>query len=137
VHHSEAALTAQQAERIVGWALSTHLSSGADMALPPKAARDSPAAPLAVPSACLQAALATHLAAQVQRLRAYNMNHTKSHCAASQPPWLHACMHPVPDGASAVSQAAAAPAAQRFKEIGDLNDFEKKLLEEVRPQCAG
>jgi hypothetical protein len=30
-----------------------------------------------------------------------------------------------------VPQAEAAPAAQRFKEIGDLNDFEKKLLEEV------
>lgn len=31
----------------------------------------------------------------------------------------------------ALVQAEAAPAAQRFKEIGDLNDFEKKLLEEV------
>lgn len=66
VHHSEATLTAQQAERIVGWALSRHLSSGANVAQPSKASKDSAAAPLAVPSACLQAALATHAAAQVQ-----------------------------------------------------------------------
>lgn len=65
MHHSEAALTAQQAERIVGWALSNQLSSGADVALPPKGARDSPAAPLALPSVCLQAALVTHASAQV------------------------------------------------------------------------
>jgi hypothetical protein len=45
-------------------------------------------------------------------------------------------MRPACDTASAVSQADAAPAAQRFKEIGDLNDFEKKLLEEVSSQRA-
>jgi hypothetical protein len=67
VHHSEAALTAQQAERIVGWALSNRLSSGADVAPPSRGGKDSPAAPLVLPSACLQAALATHTSAQVER----------------------------------------------------------------------
>jgi hypothetical protein len=68
VHHSEAALTAQQAERIVGWALSNRLSSGTDVALPSRGASTSPAAPVVLPSACLQAALVTHTSAQVERL---------------------------------------------------------------------
>lgn len=47
--------------------------------------------------------------------------------------WLARLQDPtsVRDSAKPVTQAEAAPAAQRFKEIGDLNDFEKKLLEEV------
>lgn len=73
VHHSEAALTAQQAERIVGWALSNQLSSGADVSLPSRGAKDSLAAPLVLPSACLQAALVTHASAQVGRLKSLNI----------------------------------------------------------------
>lgn len=68
VHHSEAALTAQQAERIVGWALSNRLSSGTDVALPSRSASTSPAAPLVLPSACLQTALITHASAQVEHM---------------------------------------------------------------------
>lgn len=72
VRHSEAALSPAQAERIVGWALSLLLSSDAQAPPPPPAAssrgppKDVPL-PLPLPAACLQAALATHISAQVRQ----------------------------------------------------------------------
>ena len=58
VRHADSLLTPFQAERIAGWALSSHLASpAASEAAPPERG-----SPLALPAACLQAALDTHVA---------------------------------------------------------------------------
>lgn len=73
VRYSEAALAAAQAERVVGWALSRFLSSDAALEPPPakkpavdgKEGQGAAPAPLQLPAACLQDALAMHASAQV------------------------------------------------------------------------